>query len=191
MRRLEVTIARFWCGSVLALIVLGGDVLAQPSRPSFGFSAGAAIPGGALGARRTAAPYVAVSALFRSAEHVARFRLDLDAARFWGRTVPGFSGPIEHGDLTVASLLGHLILGQRGRAGLYTMFGIGMHWMSIPGRSNPDGNVWGVGVGLGAKIPVRRVTLEAEMRAHAILSDYGNSEFEASYFYPLTVAVRF
>jgi hypothetical protein len=171
----EAIMARFWCGSALALLAVSGESIAQPS---LGVSAGVAVPGGALGVRRTAAPLVAVSALFRSPEHVARFRLDLDAARFWGRTGPGFTGPIDYGDLTVTSLVGHLILGQRGRAGLYNLLGIGMHWMSIPGDQNPYGSVWGVGTGLGAKIPIRRVTLEAELRAHAILSDYGNSDFE-------------
>jgi hypothetical protein len=180
--------SRVWCGALLALFVLARDSVAQPS---IGMSAGVAVPDGALGARRTAAPYVALSALFRSSRHVARFRVDLDAARFWGRTVPGFSGPIDHGDLTVTSAIGQLVLGQRGSEGFYTLLGIGMHWMSIPRRPNPYGGAPGVGVGLGAKIPIRRVTLEVETRAHAILSDYGNSDFEASYFYPLTVGVRF
>jgi hypothetical protein len=44
---------------------------------------------------------------------------------------------------------------------------------------------------LGAKIPIRRVALEAELRAHVILSDYGNFDFERVYFYPLTVGMRF
>jgi hypothetical protein len=66
-----------------------------------------------------------------------------------------------------------------------------MHWMSIPGRTNPYGSAWGVGAGLGAKIPIRRVTLEPELRAHVFLSDYGNFDFEWSYFYPVTVGLRF
>jgi hypothetical protein len=173
---------------VLGLLITSSELVAQPS---LGVSAGVALPGGALGSRRTAAPYVAVSALGRSSEHIARFRLDLDAARFWGRTEPGFTGPIDHGDLTVASALAHLVLGQRGSSGFYTLWGIGMHWMSIPGRRNPHGTVWGLGTGLGAKIPIGRATLEAELRAHAILSDYGNADFAASYFYPMTVGLRF
>lgn len=47
--------ARFWCGSALALLVISGESIAQPS---LGASAGVAVPDGALGARRTAAPYV-------------------------------------------------------------------------------------------------------------------------------------
>lgn len=180
--------ARSWRGWVPALLILSGDLLAQPS---IGLSAGVAIPGGALGDRRTAAPYVAASALFRR-EHVARFRVDLDAARFWGRNLRGLGGlPTDYGDLTVTSALGHLILGHRGREAFYAMLGLGMHWMSIPGRANPYGRAPGAGVGFGARIPIRRVTLEAELRAHAILSDYGNSEFELSHFRPLTMGVRF
>jgi hypothetical protein len=180
-----------WLGAwTLALLVSLGDASAQSV--SLGVAAGVAMPRGALAARRTAAPYIAASALFGAPERIARFRVDLDAARFWGRTQAGFSGPIDHGDLTVTSALGHLVLGPRGReARPYTLIGIGMHWMSIPGRRNPYGTVWGVGVGVGGEFPIGRIALKAETRAHIILSDYGNSDFETSTFWPLTVGVRF
>lgn len=67
----------------------------------------------------------------------------------------------------------------------------GMHWMLIPGPENPYDSVWGIGAGLGAKIPIPRVSLEAELPAHVILSDYGNFDFEWLYFYPVTVGIRF
>ncbi len=64
--------------------------------------------------------------------------------------------------------------------------------MDVDSRSaKPYGAVWGLGTGLGVKIPVRQVALELEVRAHAILSDYRNSDFEASYFYPMRVGLRF
>jgi hypothetical protein len=181
---------RWWGASMLGLLVALGDAGAQSV--SLGASAGVAVPKAALAARRTAAPYIAASALFGSPERFARFRIDFDAARFWGRTQAGFSGPIDHGDLTVTSALGHVVLGPRGReARPYTLIGIGMHWMSIPGRRNPYGTVWGVGVGGGAEFPIRRIALKAETRAHVILSDYGNSDFETSAFWPLMIGVRF
>jgi len=174
----------------LALSASLGTAAAQG--PSIGVSAGVALPRGALAARRTPAPYLAASALFRSSDHIVRFRLDLDAARFWGHTQPGFSGPIDHGDLTVTSALGHLVIGPRGRiARPYTLVGLGVHWMSIPGRRNPYGRVWGTGVGVGVEVPIRRVVLQVETRAHIILSDYGNSDFETSSFSPVTFGVRF
>lgn len=179
-----------WRASILGLALALGKLDAQAV--SLGASAGVAVPQGALAARRTAAPYIAASALFGSPERIVRFRLDFDAARFWGRTQAGFSGPIDHGDLTMTSALGHVVVGPRGQtARPYTLIGLGMHWMSIPGRRNPYGSVWGAGIGAGAEFPVRRIAVKLETRAHIILSDYGNSDFETSSFWPVTLGVRF
>jgi hypothetical protein len=73
----------------------------------------------------------------------------------------------------------------------YTLLGVGMHWMTIPGRHNPYGRVLGAGVGAGAEIPVRRIALRIETQAHIILSDYGNYDFEWSSFWPVTLGLRF
>ena len=100
--------------SGIALLAAVVDASAQGT--SFGVSADVAVPRGALATRRTAAPYVAASALFRT---------------------------------------------------------------------------WGAGVGAGAEIPIRRMAVTVETRAHVILSDYGNYDFETSLFWPVTLGVRF
>jgi hypothetical protein len=61
--------------------------------------------------------------------------------------------------------------------------------MKIPGHYNPYGMVPGVGMLFGARFGAGRLRGIVELQRHAILSDYGNDDFELSTFTPVRFGI--
>ena len=149
-------------------------------------SGGPSIPKGPMALRRAVGSEVAIAL---GSEHHRRgfqFRVEFTRARFPTRFSAAETSSLDQGPLTINAGLAYLLYSSAPNVvSIHGGIAAGSYDMKIPGHYNPYGMVPGVGMLFGARFGAGRLRGLLEFQRHAILSDYGNDDFEWSTFTPV------
>jgi hypothetical protein len=169
---------------VLALVI--PTVTYAQAAPTIGV--GVAIPGGALGEQRNPGPVVRIGVTFGPPTKAAQFRLEGEVAHMRGN---GSANSWSNSHFTSIAALANLIVGPRGLAAPYVLLGAGIQRLQATGVQNPYGVTGGLRLGLGVRGHVRQTHGYVEIVSHLNLTDFAAGDFEAGFFFPVVVGVRF
>ena len=158
-----------------------------------GVAIGVAVPTGDLGRERSLGPVTQIYAVIGRPDRVLKFQISAEGAWLPGKSPPASLTSSAYGNLRALSLLGSLVIAPAlDSVKPYLSFGAGLQDLSIQGRQNPYGRLVGVRTGVGVEIPLRELSLRAEVSAHAVLSDFGTGhDYSIATYFPITFAIQF
>lgn len=172
---------------LIALMGVPGIAVAQ----SWTFAAGPSIPRGPMRERRAIGGQAAVSFGSERETRGFRYRVEIAYGQFPIRSAYAATLPAPgEGTLSVGSGSAYLLYGGApGPLSFHAGLGAGAYDMRISGRPNPRGAAGGLGSLFGATIGSGRVSGLVEFHLQAILSDYGNKDFEVLTFAPVRFGI--
>lgn len=126
-------------------------------------------------------------------DRIARVQIGAEGVWFRSRASAPALGSSAYGNLRVLSILSNVVIAPP-LSGIkpYLTLGGSVQWLSIEGRTNPYGRLFGLRSGLGIEAPWGKKSARAEISAHAILSDFGTGrDFRIGTYIPVTFAIQF
>lgn len=153
---------------------------------------GTVVPIEALGANRSAGPFIRAGVIRGNPTRVVRLRLDGEAMSMPGNPAPNRSAETT-GDLRSIGFVATVVVAPpRLRVAPYFLFGAGVHLMSIVGADGPNNFVGGVRSGLGLRVNAARYRISLESSANLNLSDRATGRnFTLGSYVPITLAIVF
>ncbi len=153
---------------------------------------GTVVPIEALGANRSAGPFIRAGVIRGNPTRVVRLRLDGEAMSMPGRPAPNRSAETS-GDLRSVGFVATVVVAPpRLRVAPYFLLGAGAHLMSIAGADSPNNLVGGLRSGLGFRVNTARYRLSLESSAHLNLSDRATGGMlKLGSYVPITLAIAF
>ncbi len=179
--------------TVIALFLFGvmpSTVVAQSGTIEVGI--GTVVPVEAIGADRSAGPFVRAGVIRGNPTRVVRLRLDGEAMSMPGNPAPNRSAEKTGNLRSVGFVTTVVVAPPRLRVAPYFLIGAGVHLMSITGADSPNNFVGGVRSGLGVRVTTARYRISLESSAHLNLSDRATGrDYKLDSYVPITLAIVF
>lgn len=165
---------------VLLLLCAAAMPAAAQRGALLGLNAGAAVPSGSMADLRGTGWHLS-GTLESPLAGPLRLRADAIYEAF-----PGRLGD----DLDIVGARAAAVYEVPSEPRLYALLGAGGYRLHVSGERNPYGITPGLHAGAGLRIPTPAADLVVEAGAAVMLTDYGNQDFIASTYFPLTIGFR-